>query len=1058
MGMATPILDDRPALDPSPLRAAIRRAYCADEAACVEALLGQISLEEPAKSRIQARARRLAERVRTAGGDKLGVEAFLHEYGLGTREGVMLMCLAEALLRIPDAETADRLIRDKLAPGDWTRHLGHSESLFVNASTWGLMLTGRFIRLDLDPEGDIGAWFGRLVQRLGEPVVRQALMQAMRVLGRHFVLGQTIEQAMRRAREAEREGYRYSYDMLGEAARTTPDAERYHAAYRHAIGAIAKGATSNELMARPGISIKLSALHPRYELAKHARLHAELMPRLLDLLDHARAGNIAVTIDAEESDRLEPSLDLFEQASAAPELAGWPGLGLAVQAYQKRAIHVIAWLEDLARRHGRRIPVRLVKGAYWDTEVKRAQELGLPDYPVFTRKLGTDVSYLACARCLLAAGDAFYPQFATHNAQTLASIVELAGDRRDFEFQRLHGMGEALYEGLTEEDGPGIPCRVYAPVGSHQDLLPYLVRRLLENGANTSFVNRILDETVPIETLVEDPFDRLARIEPKRHPKIALPADLFRPDRVNSRGIDLRDPDVLDRLAPELNRAFAPGFEAAPGIEAADGSPRVAFDPSDRGRAIGTVVEADDATVDRAIEAAQRGFRPWESTSLDERCSCLERAADLYERHAAELMAWCVREAGKTLPDSVAEVREAVDFLRYYAADARARVGPRELAGPTGESNRLTLRGRGAFVAISPWNFPLAIFTGQIAAALVVGNAVLAKPAPQTPLIAARTVALLHEAGVPEDALILLPGGPSVGARLVAHPGIAGVAFTGSTRTAWTINRALAAKDGPIAPLIAETGGQNAMLVDSSALPEQVVADVVDSAFRSAGQRCSALRVLYVHEAVAPRVIEMLAGAMAELRIGDPGLLATDVGPVIDEAARDRLLAHAERMSREHRLIHSVALDPALDSGCFFAPRAFEIDSIDRLAGEVFGPIVHVVRFSGDRLDEVVDAINGTGYGLTFGVHSRIDHTVERVLSRIRAGNVYVNRNMIGAVVGVQPFGGEGLSGTGPKAGGPNYLPRFAAEHAVSVNIAAVGGNAGLLSLDDAPGPLSAAP
>jgi RHH-type proline utilization regulon transcriptional repressor/proline dehydrogenase/delta 1-pyrroline-5-carboxylate dehydrogenase len=1050
MEMAAPILDDRPALDPSPLRASIRRAYCADEAACVEALLGQVALDEPVKSRIQERARRLAGRVREAGGDKLGVEAFLHEYGLGTREGVMLMCLAEALLRIPDAKTADRLIRDKLAPGDWTRHLGHSESLFVNASTWGLMLTGRLIRLDLDPEGDVGAWFGRLINRLGEPVVRQALMQAMRVLGRHFVLGQTIEQAIRRAREAEREGYRYSYDMLGEAARTTPDAERYHAAYRHAIGAIAAAASEGELMARPGISIKLSALHPRYEIAKHARLEKELLPRVLDLLGHARAGNIAVTIDAEESDRLEPSLDLFERLSAAPQLAGWPGLGLAVQAYQKRAVHVIAWLEDLAQRRGRRIPVRLVKGAYWDTEVKRAQELGFPDYPVFTRKLGTDVSYLVCARRLLAAGDAFYPQFATHNAQTLASIVDLADGRRDLEFQRLHGMGEALYEGLGEEDRPQIPCRVYAPVGSHQDLLPYLVRRLLENGANTSFVNRILDEAVPIEALVEDPLARLARTEPKRHPKIPLPADLFRPGRKNSRGIDLRDPEMLGRLAPELDRGFDPDFRAGPSI-AGGGSPRTALDPSDRRRAIGTVIEADDATVDRAIETAQRGFHPWENTALGERCRCLECAADLYERHAAELMAWCVREGGKTLPDCVAEVREAVDFLRYYAAEARARVGPRELPGPTGESNRLTLRGRGAFVAISPWNFPLAIFTGQIAAALVVGNAVLAKPAPQTPMIAARAVALLHEAGVPEDALILLPGGPSVGARLVADPRIAGVAFTGSTRTAWNINRALAAKDGPIAPLIAETGGQNAMLVDSSALPEQVVADVVDSAFRSAGQRCSALRVLYLHEAVAPRVIEMLAGAMAELRIGDPGLLGTDIGPVIDQTARDRLLAHAERMGREGRHIHTVALDPALASGCFFAPRAFEIDSIDRLNGEVFGPILHVVRFSGDRLEEVVDAVNGTGYGLTFGIHSRIDHTVERVLSRIRAGNVYVNRNIIGAVVGVQPFGGEGLSGTGPKAGGPNYLARFAAEHAVSVNIAAVGGNAGLLSLDEEP-------
>ncbi|MGH6943443.1 MAG: bifunctional proline dehydrogenase/L-glutamate gamma-semialdehyde dehydrogenase PutA, partial [Geminicoccaceae bacterium] len=986
-----------------------------------------------------------------AGGDQLGVEAFLHEYRLSTREGIMLMCLAEALLRIPDAETADRLIRDKLSFGDWARHLGRSESSFVNASTWGLMLTGRLVRVDLEPIGDPGTWFGRLAQRLGEPVVRQALLQAMRVLGRHFVLGQTIEQAIRRAREAERAGYRYSYDMLGEAARTEADALRYHAAYRDAIEAIAAAAKGKELMSRPGISIKLSALHPRYEIAKHRRLEDELLPRVLDLLGAAREGNIAVTIDAEEADRLEPSLDLFERLAGAPELAGWHGLGLALQAYQKRAIHVVAWLEEVARRQRRRIPVRLVKGAYWDSEIKRAQEQGVSSYPVFTRKLATDVSYLACARRLLAGGDAFYGQFATHNARSLASIVELAGGRRDLELQRLHGMGEALYEGLVGADGHAIPCRVYAPVGSHQDLLPYLVRRLLENGANTSFVNRILDESVPIETLVEDPALRLAGIDPKPHPRIPLPADLYGPARRNSCGVDLRDPKVLERLAAGLNRALPSDPEARPGIEGTAKNVRKVFDPADRARLVGKVIEADDATVERAVERALGGFPGWDASPVEARAVCLERAADLYEEHAQELMALCVREGGKTLLDAVAEVREAVDFLRYYAAEARREVPPRVLPGPTGEDNRLTLRGRGAFVAISPWNFPLAIFTGQVAAALAVGNAVLAKPAPQTPLIAARAVALLHEAGVPEDVLILLPGGPPVGARLVADPRIAGVAFTGSTATAWQINRALAAKDRPIAPLIAETGGQNALLVDSSALAEQVVADVLDSSFRSAGQRCSALRVLFLQDDIAPRTIEMLAGAMAELEVGDPGLLATDLGPIIDEAARERLSGHAERMMREGRLIQRVALDPELSRGCFFAPQAFEIDALERLPGEVFGPILHVIRFAGERLDEVVDAVNATGYGLTFGIHSRIDQTIDRVLARVRAGNVYVNRNIIGAVVGVQPFGGEGLSGTGPKAGGPHYVARFALERTVSVNTAAVGGNAGLLSLDENP-------
>jgi RHH-type proline utilization regulon transcriptional repressor/proline dehydrogenase/delta 1-pyrroline-5-carboxylate dehydrogenase len=1047
--MRAPILDDRPSLDPDPLRAAIRQAYRADEAECVARLLEEAAVADDRRGRVQARARDLAQRVRDARGDKLGIEAFLHEYGLSTPEGVMLMCLAEALLRIPDSGTADRLIRDKLGAGDWAGHLGRSGSLLVNASTWGLMLTGRFVRVDLDEQG-VASGFTRLVHRLGEPVVRTALLHAMRVLGQHFVLGQTIEQAIARADEAEGRGYRYSYDMLGEAARTMADAERYQECYGHAIDAIVATARGEALMARPSISIKLSALHPRYELAQHRRLPKELLPRLIELAGRARAGNIAVTIDAEEADRLEPSLDLFEQLLSMPDFAGWDGLGLAVQAYQKRAIHVVAWLGALARRRRRRIPVRLVKGAYWDTEIKRAQEHGLA-YPVLTRKLATDVSYLACARRLLDGGDAFYPQFATHNAHTIASIIELAGTRRDLEFQRLHGMAEALYGSLIGSGiarGDAIACRVYAPVGSHNDLLPYLVRRLLENGANTSFVNQIMDDAIPLERLVEDPVKRLAELGGRPHPKIVHPRDLYGPARPNAKGIDLRDPRALERLARAMNEAFAPDFVAAPTLRTAEGATRELFDPADRSRLIGKVIEAGPADVDRALAVARDGFARWDRTPVDQRCACLARAADLYEQHGAELMAWCVREGGKTLVDAVAELREAVDFLRYYAA--QARVAHRfDLPGPTGESNVLKLQGRGVFLAISPWNFPLAIFTGQVAAALAVGNAVIAKPAPQTPMIAAKAVSLLHQAGIPEDVLVMLPGGADVGARLVEMPGIAGVAFTGSTQASRAIHQALAAKDGPIVPLIAETGGQNVMLVDSSALPEQVVADVLDSAFRSAGQRCSALRVLCLQDAIGGRVERMLAGAMDELEIGDPGLLATDVGPVIDEPASERLAAHAARMQREARLIRCLPLDPGLARGCFFAPQAFAIDRIDQLPGEVFGPILHIIHYAGDRLDEVIDAVNDTGYGLTLGVHSRVEHTVQHVIARARVGNLYVNRNMIGAVVGVQPFGGEGLSGTGPKAGGPHYLPRFATERTVSVNTAAIGGNATLLGLDD---------
>ncbi len=1045
--MAEAFLSDRPALPAEPLRRAIGEALHAGERQCVEHLLQQAALSGEQRGRIRARARGFAERIRLAGREQLGVEVFLQEYGLSTQEGVMLMCLAEALLRVPDAGTADRLIQDKLGRGDWARHLGNSDSLLVNASTWGLMLTGRFVRLDPGQPVDWGAWAGRLVQRLGEPLLRQALLQSMRVLGRHFVLGQSIEQAIERAAPTEASGNRYSYDMLGEAARTMADAQRYRAAYRHAIEAIGRASSAEELMARPGISIKLSALHPRYELSQHGRVRTELLPAALELLCLARQHRITVTIDAEEADRLEPSLDLFEALTVAPELAGWPGVGIAVQAYQKRAVAVIAWLEALASRQGRRIPVRLVKGAYWDSEIKHAQELGLAGYPVFTRKLATDVSYLVCARRLLEGGEAFYPQFATHNAQTLAAILELAEGCDGFELQRLHGMGEALYAAPLEAGARNPPCRVYAPVGSHQDLLPYLVRRLLENGANSSFVNQIMDPKLPLERLIDDPAEQLRQVPPGPHPLIPEPPRLFGAERQNARGFDLADPATLAQLAAAVGKSWQGQFDGLP-LEGAAGMPQPVVNPADRTDRVGLVTEPDSAALERGLARAAAAFPDWAATPIETRAGILQKAADLFEQAHGELLALCIREAGKTLPDAVAELREAIDFLRYYATEARRVCPASQLPGPTGEDNRLSLHGRGVFLAISPWNFPLAIFTGQLAAALVVGNTVVAKSAPQTPLIAAAAVRLLRRAGLPEDVLVLATGGAELGRRLVVDPRIAGVVFTGSTATARAIQQALAARAGPILPLIAETGGQNAMLVDSSALPEQVVADALTSAFRSAGQRCSALRVLCLQTDIAARVLTMLQGAMAELVVGDPARLGTDIGPVIDAAAQTRLEAHAERMRRLAPPLAELALGAAHAAGWFVPPRVFEVEQIDQIGGEVFGPILHVVRFAGDRLDAMIDAVNATGYGLTLGVHSRIDATIERVKARARAGNIYVNRNMIGAVVGVQPFGGEGLSGTGPKAGGPHYLPRFATERTISVNTAAVGGNTDLLRLE----------
>ena len=1036
----------------SPLRAAVRDSTRIDETLAVARILTAAEMPSAARDRIAETARRLVTAVRRERLGKGGIDAFLHEYALSSQEGVALLCLAEALLRIPDSETVDQLIRDKLGEADWARHLGHSASMFVNASTWALMLTGRL--LHSQPEADdLRAALRRFAARSGEPLVRQAVTAAMRILARQFVMGRTIEEALERVRATGHQGYRHSYDMLGEAAHTATDAARYLAAYDHAITAIGRSAAARPVVEAPGISVKLSALHPRYETAQRDRVLAEMRPHLLALARRARDAGIGFTIDAEEADRLDLSLDLVETLALAPGLSGWDGLGLAVQAYQKRALPLIDWLADLARRGKRRLMVRLVKGAYWDSEIKRGQERGLDGYPVYTRKLATDVCYLACARRLLDGGAAFYPQFATHNAHTVAAVLELAGERRDWEFQRLHGMGEALYEEIVGPERLDRPCRVYAPVGSHEELLAYLVRRLLENGANTSFVNRIVDERQPIDEIIADPVARLARLPVKPHPRIPLPSDLFRPARQNSRGLDLNHPSVLTALRDELIGAFRQPWHAAPIIGGVEqpGESEPVLDPSDRRRQVGSVVMTSPEQVDQALARAVSSAPNWERMPAGERAAILERAADLFENHRAELMAVIIREGGRTIPAALAELREAADYLRYYALRARADfASPEALPGPTGERNELALHGRGVFACISPWNFPLAIFTGQIAAALAAGNAVVAKPAEQTSLTAAAAVRLLHQAGIPGDVLHLLPGtGEAVGAPLVADPRVAGVVFTGSTETARLINLELARRPGPIVPLIAETGGQNAMIVDSSALAEQVVVDVLTSAFESAGQRCSSLRLLYVQADIADRLLAMLTGAMAELTIGDPGLISTDVGPVIDEPAREPLERHAARMARESRLLHQCALPAGTEHGTFFAPRAFEIDSADRLDREVFGPILHVVRWSADRIDQVLDEIAATGYGLTSGIHSRIDENVRHILGRLRSGNNYVNRNMIGAVVGVQPFGGERLSGTGPKAGGPHYLHRFATERTVSTDTTAAGGNATLLSLQE---------
>ncbi len=1049
-----------PGLTLEDARATLSEVYLEDETRVVARIIDAARPSHRDRDRILARARDLVKVIRRGRRPAGGIDAFLQEYALSSEEGVVLMCLAEALLRIPDAETADLLIKDKIGNADWERHLGRSESLFVNASSWGLMLTGRVVRLDDETVQDASRILRRLVHRSGEPIIRQAMLHAMRIMGRQFVLGRTIAEAMREARPGMERGVRYSFDMLGEAARTQKDAERYYGAYLNAVMDVGAAARSQpgDIHARNSISVKLSALHPRYEESKRAHVLETLVPKLVALGRVARDAGIGLTVDAEEADRLDLSLDVIEAAARSEALRGWNGFGMAVQAYQKRAMGVIDWITVLARDLGVRMPVRLVKGAYWDTEIKFHQIMGVEDFPVFTRKMATDVSYLACARAMLAAPDAFYPQFASHNAHTVAAL-SVHGDMGSpdapapFEYQRLHGMGEPLFREIERGAlGRPFPVRVYAPVGSHEDLLAYLVRRLLENGANSSFVNRLADDAAPIDEIVADPVDQLDRLPVKPHPRIARPRDVF-PGRKNAVGLLLTERTVHRPLLAAMARQTEAPFTAAPiiaGRMILDASPaKVIQDPADRRCVVGHVHEAGPDEVEAALARAQKAADPWDAVGGQVRADILEKVADLYEANLTRLMALCVREAGKSVPNALADVREAIDFLRYYAVEARRHFAlPETLPGPTGERNQISLHGRGVFACISPWNFPVAIFTGQIAAALAAGNAVCAKPAEQTPLIAAEAVRLFHDAGVPGDVLALLPGdGARIGGALVRDPRIAGVAFTGSTETARLINRSLAERDGPIVPLIAETGGQNAMIVDSSALPEQVVNDVLASAFDSAGQRCSALRVLCLQDDIADKVITMLKGAMETLKVGNPMDLSTDVGPVIDTDALSMLESHAARMQRDGTVLMQVPLGPEAAYGTFFAPRAVEIDSLDRLGREVFGPFLHVLRFKAERLEALCDAINATGYGLTLGVHTRIEETVRRVVNRVKVGNVYVNRNQIGAVVGAQPFGGEGLSGTGPKAGGPHYLFRYATERVVSTDTTAAGGNADLMSM-----------
>lgn len=1041
-----------------PLKQAIDQRYRMDETACVELLLKEAALPNDLFQAVQDRARVLVTKVRQKRLSQSGIDAFMFQYDLSSEEGIALMCLAEALLRIPDKDTIDSLIRDKLAQGNWQSHAGKSHSLFVNAATWALMLTGKIVDVPSKlqrqkQETTLTSTLKRLANFGGEPIVRKAINQAMKILGRQFVMGRTIKGALKRSRRKEEKGYRYSFDMLGEAAFTAQDAEKYFAAYQKAINAVGDASQGRGPIAGPGISVKLSALHPRFAIAKRERLHAELLPKLKKLVVLAKGMNIGLTIDAEEAHTLMLSLELIEGVLDSGIIGDWKGFGLAVQAYQKRAPAVLDWLIAKARNTNQHLMVRLVKGAYWDTEIKLAQVQGLDGYPVFTRKVTTDVNYIVCAKRLLSATDVIYPQFATHNALSLSIIYELAKQQgvTNYEFQCLHGMGDALYDEIVMDEKNPKPCRVYAPVGTHEELLAYLVRRLLENGANSSFVNRIIDEELPIDDIIANPIEKLAALPFKPHSGIPLPKDLYQPQRKNSQGLDLNREShflpVLQQIAKNISKTYAAEpTTKAPGQQR-DVQER--FSPINRQHFLGKVTLATQEDVKETLANARKALPDWQATEAVERAACLQKMGALLEEHALDFYSLLMYEGGKTLDDCVGEVREAIDFCYYYALQAIEHFqNPVTLTGPTGELNQISLHGRGIISCISPWNFPLAIFLGQVTAALAAGNCVIAKPASQTALIAARAVELLYAAGIPKEVMQLLPGsGAVVGNALINSPHIAGVVFTGSTETAWSINQQLAARKGPIVPFIAETGGQNAMIVDSSALCEQVTQDVITSAFRSAGQRCSALRVLFVQEEVADKVVAMIQGAMAELAIDNPLSFATDVGPVIDEAAKKQLLAHALKMKDKAKLLFEATSTEACEKGSFVAPRMFEIPSLDMLTEEVFGPILHVVRYKRSDLDEVLAQINRSGFGLTMGIHSRINENIDYIRERARVGNLYVNRNMIGAVVGVQPFGGEGLSGTGPKAGGPHYLQRLATERTVSINTTASGGNASLMSL-----------
>ena len=1047
----TMILDQDNKFDSSPLMQEISKHWLCDEQMIVQELVNQAQLNDKERMAVQDIASGLVANVRETRLSKSGLDAFMTKYDLSSDEGIVLMCLAEALLRIPDKLTADKLIQDKLTSANWQEHVGDSEHLFVNAATWCLMLTGKILK-PAQYQNKFKGILKNFLDKRSRPVIRRAVMHAMKVLGQQYVMGQTIEKALKRATEKEGMGFTYSYDMLGEAATTKADAEFYYNEYQQAINAIGKSASKNSVRTNPGISVKLSALYPRYELAQADQVHAQMYPKLLKLVELSQHYNIGLNIDAEETERLELSLELVSRLAHEHSLQGFEGIGIVVQAYQKRATFVLDYLIDLAERTGHRFMVRLVKGAYWDAEIKHAQIEGLEGYPVFTQKCYTDVSYQACIKKIFNNTQHIYPQFATHNAYTTALVMQVAGAYNDYEFQCLHGMGDALYDHVVGEDNFNIPCRIYAPVGSYKHLLPYLVRRLLENGANSSFVHRIVDEKTPIESLVEDPVQKAQSLGFLAHPQIALPVNMFGEERMNSKSYNLNDTRTLEKLALQMSQFDHHNYVAKPlvmGVDSTKLTAKNVYNPANN-QVFGQVFNANKAIAEEAMAVAHNAFEAWSLVDGGVRAEALDKCAVLLEDNMPKFMAIAVREAGKTLANAVGEVREAIDFCRYYAAQARVEFStPKTLIGPTGELNQISLHGRGAIVCISPWNFPLAIFLGEVTAALAAGNTVVAKPAEQTPIIAYEAVKLLHEAGIPKEVLQFVPGtGEEVGATLTKDPRVAGVIFTGSTEVAKTIQQTLSIKEGAIIPFIAETGGQNVMVVDSSSLPEQVVRDVVLSAFDSAGQRCSALRVLYLQEDIADTVITMLKGAMDELKVHDPAFIQTDIGPVIDQEAQANLKAHIDQMRKSAKLVHEIPHDKALAKGNYIYPVVFEIEGINVLKREIFGPVLHVVRFKASELSKVVKDINSTGYGLTFGIHSRIQETVNFFKKHIRVGNIYVNRNMVGAVVGVQPFGGQGLSGTGPKAGGPFYLHRLAVERTISVDTTASGGNASLMSLE----------